>query len=292
MKLALQRCCTTPIFLKQYETSTDAVLARLGVQVTDKALNCCGYPLKNYNYKAHVLASARNLSIAEKREANIMTLCNCCYGTLKEVNQRLAADQPLSSEINGKLRKEGLKYEGGVEIRHIMEVFYHDLGLERIRENIVKKFKGLKVAVHYGCHILRPRELVQFARPGTAAVFDHLVAMTGANPVLWHLQPECCGSPMWGIDDHLSAELTRKKIENARASGADYFCLACSYCHVQFDRVQERLLEEGRITKPVPSILFTQLLGLSMGIDPSVLGIGENRIDISPILDSITEVGL
>ena len=97
MKLALQRCCTTPIFLKQYETSTDAVLGRLGVELTDKALNCCGYPLKNYNYKAHVLASARNLSIAEKRKVNIMTFCNCCYGTLKEVNHRLKEDRTLQA---------------------------------------------------------------------------------------------------------------------------------------------------------------------------------------------------
>lgn len=92
------------------------------------------------------------------------------------------------------------------------EVFYHELGPDRIRKHIIHKFKGLNIAVHYGCHILRPRDLVQFARPGTAAVFDELVAMTGADLVPWHLQSECCGSPLWGIDDDLSATLTRKKI--------------------------------------------------------------------------------
>ncbi len=288
MKLALQRCCTTPLFLKQYESSTDAVLEKLGVQLTDKALNCCGYPLKNYHYKAHVLASARNLSIAEKRKVNIMTFCNCCYGTLKEVNHRLKGDRTLSLEINRKLEKEGLGYEGGVEIKHIMEVFYHDVGLDRVRETLVKKFNGLKVAVHYGCHILRPRQLVQFAEPGTAAVFDELVSMTGADPVAWRMQSECCGSPVWGIDDELSATLTKKKIDNARASGADYLCLACSYCQVQFDRVQKRLAEKGRIPNPMPSILFTQLLGLCMAIDPFVLGIQENQLDILPILDALS----
>jgi heterodisulfide reductase subunit B len=288
MKLALQRCCTTPIFLKQYETSTDAVLERLGVQLTDKALNCCGYPLKNYNYKAHVLASARNLSLAEKRKSDIMTFCNCCYGTLKEVNHLLKEDRHLNLEVNRKLEKEALKYEGGVEIKHIMEVFYHDVGLPRVREKMVKRFKGLKVAVHYGCHILRPRQLVQFAKPGTAAVFDELVAMTGADLVPWRLQMDCCGSPMWGIDDDLSAALTIKKIENAKASGADYLCLACSYCQVQFDRVQKRLLDEGLITGPIPSILFTQILGLCTGIDPAVLGIQENQLNIMPILDCLS----
>jgi heterodisulfide reductase subunit B len=92
---------------------------------------------------------------------------------------------------------------------------------------------------------------------------------------------------MWGIDDDLSASLTKKKIENARASGAQYLCLACSYCQVQFDRVQKRLVERGRITDPMPSILFTQLLGLCMGVDPVVLGIDGNQLSISPILECL-----
>ena len=66
MKFALQRCCTTNIFLKQYESSTNAVLNRLGVELVDiKDLNCCGYPLKNIDFKAHLLLSARNLSLAD-----------------------------------------------------------------------------------------------------------------------------------------------------------------------------------------------------------------------------------
>jgi heterodisulfide reductase subunit B len=45
MKYALLRCCTTPIYLEQYESSTDAVLGKLGVEFVDiKEFNCCGYP--------------------------------------------------------------------------------------------------------------------------------------------------------------------------------------------------------------------------------------------------------
>jgi heterodisulfide reductase subunit B len=233
------------------------------------------------------LASARNLSIAEKKKVNIMTFCNCCYGTLKEVNHRLKEDRALRLEINRKLEKESRGFQGGVEIQHIMEVFYFGVGLNQIKDKIVKKFNGLKVAVHYGCHILRPRELVQFVKPGTATVFDELVATTGVDLVPWPLQMECCGSPMWGIDDDLATALTKKKIDDARKSGADYLCLACSYCQIQFDRVQRRLLDKGRITDAMPSILFTQLLGLCMGVDPVVLGIKENQLDISPILDRL-----
>ena len=60
MKFALFRCCPTSIFLKQYESSTDAVLRKLGVQFKDvKEFNCCGYPLKNIDAKAYALAGDR-----------------------------------------------------------------------------------------------------------------------------------------------------------------------------------------------------------------------------------------
>ena len=47
MKFALFRCCVTSVYLKQYESSKDAVLERLGVRVGDvPEFNSCGYPLK------------------------------------------------------------------------------------------------------------------------------------------------------------------------------------------------------------------------------------------------------
>jgi len=48
-----------------------------------REFNCCGYPLRNFNFRAFVLSSARNLALAEKQKANLMTVCNCCYGNLK-----------------------------------------------------------------------------------------------------------------------------------------------------------------------------------------------------------------
>ena len=161
MDFALQRCCITPTYLKQYDASTDAVLKSLDIGLVEiKEFNCCGYPLKNIDFKAHILASARNLSLARERDLNIMTLCNCCYGTLKHVNHLLNEDASIREEINATLKKEGLEYQGGIEVKHLLEIFFKDIGIEQIREKIVKSFKGLNIAIHYGCHILRPRQLV------------------------------------------------------------------------------------------------------------------------------------
>jgi heterodisulfide reductase subunit B len=279
MNFAIQRCCNTSVYLEQYETSTDAVLNSLGVDIVDiKEFNCCGYPYKNINFKAYILSSARNLSLAEKRELDIITFCNCCYGTLKHVNHILKENNSLKDEVNKTLGKEGLVYDGNVEIKHLLEILYKDIGISKIKEKIVQTFKGLRVAAHYGCHILRPNQLVQFDEPGTASIFDECVQITGAEIISWQEQLECCGSPLWGVDDELSMDLTLKKIKDARQGGADYLCVACSFCQLQFDRVQNMLLEKKGNNHGLPSVLYTQLLGLSLGIDENKLGIQKNEL--------------
>jgi heterodisulfide reductase subunit B len=289
MKFALLRCCTTPIYLEQYESSTDAVLRKLGVEFLDiKEFNCCGYPLKNSNYRAYVLSSARNLALAEKRDLHMMTFCNCCYISEKNVSRLMKEDPLTREEVNKILAKEGLRYEGRTEVRHLLDILYRDIGIEKIKESMVKTFKGLKLAVHYGCHILRPGQLVQFEAPGTSSVFDQLVEITGAEGVEWPTQRECCASPIWGINDRLSLELTENKLKDAKRSGADYLCVACPFCQLQFDRVQKLSRSNGNENQSLPSILYTQLLGLSLGIDSKLLGIRKNELDASGIMERLS----
>jgi len=287
MKFALQRCCTTPTFLKQYESSTNAVLGKLGVALIDmKDFNCCGYPLKNFDFKAYLLSSARNLSLAEKENLNIMTFCNCCYGSLKHARHVLMEDDSLRKEMNVVLDKENLCYNNNVKVKHLLEVLYRDIGIDSIRDLISKKFKGLKIATHYGCHLLRPRKIMQFDNPFAPTLFDELVEITGAESVPWATKLECCGSPLYGVDDELSMDLMENKIIDAKKSGANYFCVACCYCQLQFDRVQKVMISKrnGNGHQKLPSILYTQLLGLCLGIDPDTLGINQNELDIGQIV--------
>lgn len=289
MKFALFRCCVTSVYLKQYESSTDAVLAKLGVELVEiPEFNCCGYPLKNYDFKAYVLSSARNLCLAEKRNLNIMTLCNCCYGSLKDADHLLREDPSLRKEINATLQKEGLNYDGRIEIRHLLDIFHKDIGIEQIKQTVVKTFKGPKIATHYGCHILRPRQIVQFDDPEEPSIFDTLVEVTGAESVDWKDKVKCCGAPVWGINDELSMDLTEKKITDARQSGAEYLCVSCAYCQLQFDRAQRLFSESRNDSNYLPSILYTQLLGLCLGIDAEILGIHQNELSISGILDFLS----
>ena len=290
MEFALFLGCTIPARLNQYESSSRAVLEKLGVGLVDiREFNCCGYPLRNIDFKVFLLSSARNLALAEKKNLHVMTLCKCCYGSLKKADFLMKENASLKKEVNSTLEKEGLKYEGKIEIKHLLSVLHKEIGIEAIKGKMAMTFKRLKIATHYGCHALRPSEVVGFDNAVAPSLFDQLVEATGAESIDWPMKLECCGAPLWGINDRLSMDLTLKKLTDGKKSGADYVCAACPYCHIQFDKVQKMILSQRNVNHPLPSILYTQLLGLSLGIDRKALGLEMNEIPITGIEELLSK---
>lgn len=284
MKYALFLGCNIPVRVKQYDLSARAVLDMLNVDVVDvREFNCCGYPVRNIDFKSFVLFSARNLALAEKQGLNIMTLCKCCYGSLKKADHLMKEEPAIRDEINAILAKEGLKYGGSIEVKHFLSVLYNDIGHETVKKRISRSFKALSIATHYGCHALRPSDITEFDDPVAPVLFDKLVETTGAKSIDWALKLDCCGAPVLGVNDELSMKLTEKKLAAGKESGADFLCVACPYCQMQFDGVQQMMNLKHAKQHYLPSILYPQLLGLAMGLNQDVLGIKMNRINISNI---------
>ena len=284
MKYALFLGCTIPARLPQYENSARAVLERLGVELIDiREFNCCGYPLRNTDHTAALLAAARNLALAEKNNLPLLTLCQCGYGMLRHAVHILREDQTTTEHINTILKKEDLEYKGQGEIKHLLSVLFHDIGVDAIKGRITRPYQELKIATHYGCHVLRPSEVVSFDDPVNPTLFDHLVEATGAESIAWQARLECCGAPLFGSNDALAFSLMEKKITSAHGAGAQYMAVACPYCHMQFDTVQKMISIKNKTNHTLAPILYTQLLGLSLGIDAETLGLGMNRIDITEV---------
>ena len=289
MKFALFLGCNIPARVQQYDMSARAVLDKLDVDLVDiREFNCCGYPVRNTDFETFVLFSARNLALAEKQGLDIVTLCKCCYGSLKKAEHLMKEDNSLRDEINVLLAKEGLEYRGTIEVRHFLSVLHKEIGIPALKEKVKNGFKDLKIATHYGCHALRPSDITQFDNPVAPVLFDQLVELTGAKSIDWQLKLECCGAPLLGVNDDLSMDLAEKKLSDGKQSGADYLCVACPYCQLQFDTVQQMMSSVRGTDHQLPSILFPQLLGLVMGIDGKALGIQMNQIDISRIEDFLS----
>jgi heterodisulfide reductase subunit B len=289
MEYALYLGCNIPARLQQYESSARAILRRTGVGLKDiREFVCCGYPLRNIDSQAFIFSSAENLALAEKAGLDIMALCKCCYGRLKKTDFLLKENEDLWTEVNHTLAQRGLNYSGKIQIKHFLSVLHDDVGMDALKREISRPYKGLKIATSYGCHALRPSKITEFDDPVNPRIFDKLVEVTGAESIDWASKLECCGAPLMGFNDELAMKLTQKKLQNGKKAGADYVCTACPFTHLQFDTIQKMMISRNG-NDPLAPILLAQLLGLSMGIDEKTLGIEMNQLDISGISSFIIQ---
>jgi heterodisulfide reductase subunit B len=284
MKYSLFLGCNIPARVTQYESASRAVLDRLGVELVDiEEFNCCGYPFRNVNQDAFLLLAARNLALAEREGLDMITLCQCCFGSLKKADHFLKENPAVLQRINVQLEREHLGYRGVTEVKHLLQVLYHDIGTDALRQAMTATYNGLRVATHYGCHLLRPSKVVEFDNPLAPTLFDQLVEITGAESVYWPRRLECCGAPLCGINDELSMDLTEKKLTDALECDAEYLCVACPYCQMQFDTIQDGMHMQGRLDQRLPSLLYPQLLGCCMGLEERSLGLEMHRIPVGDL---------
>lgn len=284
MKILLFPGCKVPYYVPEYETASRLVLSKFGVDFEDFEFNCCGYPVRFLDFNSFIFSSARNIALAGNRGLPLVCLCKCCYGTLRYADLLLKQHENLREEINGYLGEEGLRYPEQVEIKHLLNILFEDIGLENIEKKIVRPLSALKVAAHYGCHILRPHDVVRFDNSVNPSKFEKLIEVTGAKCVNWPLRLQCCGDPLYGKNDVMAGELGEKKMKSAGRSGANLICVGCTHCQMQFGRIGANLMEQGSAQAVLPSLLYPQVLGLSLGIEASVLGINENQPGLKDLL--------
>jgi heterodisulfide reductase subunit B len=224
------------------------------------------------------MAGARNLALAEQNYSDIVTPCKCCFGSLKFVEHYLKQRESIRDRINALLRPEGLQWEGRIEVKHLLTVLHQDVGTETLRAAVVNPLEGLKVAIHSGCHALRPGNVTMYDNPLTPGIFDDLVAATGAGSVFWPMSTECCGNPQWDKNRKLALKQMQRKLLNAKQAGADFVCTACTYCQMQFDQKIESDLVPRFDEQTMPAILISQLIGLSIGMDNKEIGLSEESL--------------
>lgn len=279
MKFAIFLGCKIPPFQPQYESSTRLICNSLGVELVNEEFNCCGYPVRHLDYYSYIFSAARNLALAENRGLDLITPCKCCFGSLKKAQHILRERSDILSRVNENLAEENLEYQGELRVTHLLEVLYNDVGLEKIKQAVTRPFEQPRVAVHYGCHALRPSRIMGFDNPEHPKKFDQLVEATGAVSVSLNKKIQCCGNPLWEKNSELSMLFAQKRINQARAAGAEYLCVACTYCQIQFDTVQKIMISKERIPDPLPSILYPELLGLCMGFSTQELGMDSHDLD-------------
>ncbi|MBD3226573.1 MAG: CoB--CoM heterodisulfide reductase subunit B [Candidatus Lokiarchaeota archaeon] len=281
LKYAYYIGCTIPARMNNYDASARQVADALNIELIDlKKAVCCGtVNIKALDIKTWLTLGATNLALAEKENLDLVTLCNGCFSTLKDSKHVLDSNPELKAEINEVIKDLDLEYKGTIEVKHFIEVLYDDLGVDFIKSKIIKPL-DLNVAIHYGCHVLRPSDVAQIDDPEDPHVLEELTEITGARPIKWRYQKQCCGGPILGIREDLSIELARNKFIGASEVNADCFITICPFCGVQLDLVQMKVEEKYNEKYNIPVLYYTQLLGLALDLDPEMLGFDLNRVAV------------
>jgi heterodisulfide reductase subunit B len=283
--------CAIPYRVSSYEISSRKVLDKLGVELVEMPeFNCCGLPLDPVSHETMLILAARNLALAEQKGLSILTLCPGCAGTLKKVNKILKEDKALREQINSHLKESGLELKGSVETKHIVQVLTEDVGLEKIKNAVVKPLTMLKVAEHVGCHLLRPREVIGFDEPENPQILKKLIEVTGATCLDYMDETECCGAPSVGVSDKVALQLARHKLNHVKMVEAQALITICPFCHIMFDTNELRIERMFNEKYGIPVLHYPQLLGLAMGMTPEELAFKDLRVNTSKMLQVIEGV--
>jgi len=277
--------CITPNRYPGIELATRKVLEEFGIKLLDmKGASCCPAPgvFGSFDLWTWLVLAARNISIAEEMDADITLTCNGCYATIQEAIYLLKQDDRLKREVNNVLKTVGREYKGTAKVKHVIEILNEDIRYGNIEKRVKRPLKGIKVAVHYGCHFLKPSDVRKHGTPERPTVLDDFVRALGAESVVYKDKMMCCGAGGGVRAGNLDVALdyTREKIENMLDAGADCVITPCAFCHFQFDTGQIELT--GRLGKKyeLPVVFMTQLLGLALGMSPEEVGLDRNRTQV------------
>ncbi|TGC09765.1 CoB--CoM heterodisulfide reductase subunit B [Methanolobus halotolerans] len=286
--------CVIPNRYPGIEMATRLCLAKLNIDCTDlEGASCCPAPgvFRSFDEPSWLAVAGRNIVLSEKLQRDILTICNGCFASLADANHMLKSDPVLRERTNEYLAKIGKEFKGNIEVRHIIEYLYRDIGTDIIRSHIEKPLK-LRVAVHYGCHLLKPSKSRELGDSNRPEFFDELIECLGATSVDYPDKMECCGAG-GGVRSALkdeSLKMADHKLSRIKEAVIDCIVNACPFCHMQLDAGQEEIKQRTGVDYNIPVLHYTQLMGLALGFPPEALGIDLNVTNNGKFIEKIEEM--
>jgi heterodisulfide reductase subunit B len=285
--------CLIPTKYPQVEMATTVVLRNLGIRPREvKGFTCCPDPIyfrARDNHQWLALA-ARNLSLAREAQATIVACCSGCNSTLRDAAHILSHDGELMNTVNEKLAAIGRTYDGKGQVKHFMAFLRDDVGLESVAASVKRKLAGLKAAPFYGCHILKPSEVMKFDESlRFPRSLDPLLEATGVEVVHYPGESNCCGKG--SVKEEIGLAMVRGILTSAKDAGADFVCVVCPYCFAALELGQLALKRNEKLDLNLPVVFYPQLLALAQGAGWDETGLQLHKIKADAIAAATSPTG-
>jgi heterodisulfide reductase subunit B2 len=275
MRFAYYPGCSLEATGRPYEESVTLVAKALGIELVElEDWNCCGATAyMSVNETLSFSLSARNLCQAKKIGDTLVTACSACYTNLRKTENYLAEFPEIKGKVNSALAEAGLRYEGGIVTKHFLQTVVEDVGLDRVKSLVKRPLSGLRVAPYYGCQIARPYGIEDDTDNPT--MMDKLITAIGGTPTYYPMKTVCCGGSLMGIRKDVALRLCRNILLCAQQYNAQCVAVTCPLCQMNLDAFQSAINKKYGTNFNLPIVYFTQLMGVSFGLDSKGLGLNE-----------------
>ena len=266
--------CSLKATGRAYEESLLALFRLLDIKLEElEDWNCCGATsyMSIDEEKAFAL-SARNLALAQKTgKKELLAPCAACYLVLRKTQDYVERYPSMREYVHASLKAANLPIGSAIRTRHPLEVLYNDIGLDRIRSKVVRKWTGGPVACYYGCQAVRPYYEVD--KPVDPTRMEELLEAAGIPTVKYSLKTKCCGGSLTGTIHKVGVRLNAILLKEAARNGAKAVATLCPLCQFNLDAYQREVRKQIQQNLDMPILYFTQLLGWALGGDSRALGL-------------------
>lgn len=290
MKVAVFWGCRILTSQYAYEMSIRQVFPKLEIRLVDlREATCCGDPVKSINIFAADYLAARTLALANLTGlTNLLVPCNRCHFTISEAKHRIETNKKLRLKISRLLNEEGLEYSPNTKIWHVIDMLHDSVGLEKIKETVKKPFKGLKLASHTGCQIIRYSDLGRVDDAEIPQKLDELISVLGAETIDYSEKLDCCGAALTYSHQDAALSLAGSKIKALQGLNVDALVVSCPSCQMMFDSKQKDAGTAVGAKLDLPILYYTQLLGSVLKIKAEKLGLHLNQSPVRNLLAKIS----
>jgi len=290
LKIAVFWGCRILTSQYAYEMSVRQVFPKLKIELVDlPETNCCGDPVKSINDSAANYLGTRVLSLARKIDLdNLLIPCNRCHFAISEAKNVMKSDKSFAQKTTSLLKEEGLEYNPHIKIWHLIDFLHDFVGLDHIRKVVQKPLRGLKLATHVGCQIIRYSDLGRVDDAENPKKLDELIVALGGESVDYAEKLDCCGAALMHSHPDSALSLAGTKINAVKNYGVDGLVVSCPDCGLMFDSKQKDAENTVGAKTNLPVVYYTQLLGLSLNIEPEKLGLHLNQSPADQLLTKVS----
>lgn len=256
MKVGYFPGCTLKNKAKELDDYARKAAEALGVTLEEiEEWQCCGGVFTTAKDEvATKLSSVRALKAAKDKEQPLVTVCSACHNVIKQTNHAMQTDKEFADKVNRYMDEE--PYDGETQVYHYLELLRDVVGFDAVKEKVVNKLAGKKIAAYYGCLLLRPNGVMKMDDPENPRIMEDFIRAIGAEPVVYANRNECCGGYIAMESPALAQKKSNAVIENAKAAGAEMIITACPLCRYN-------LIKNGA---DIPVVYFTELLAEALGV--------------------------